>query len=92
MNLRDFIDDLNTMTAAEENAHIIINNCLDLMNEIDGVEHLRIDRNFNLRISMNPFAEMLNENDWQNIEDQFWNDAKDELKFDLLKIERVRRG
>jgi hypothetical protein len=92
MILTDFIEKLNEMSASEENANIILNNCLDLMNELKGVEDLRIDRNFNLRLSMKPFSEMLIENDWENIEHQYWNDAKGELRFDLLRITRFRKG
>jgi uncharacterized protein YigA (DUF484 family) len=78
----EFSESLNNSPASLNEAQRILDFCLDLMNALNEKEHLRKFRNFDLRLSMNAFSFIIEE-DSSQIEEVFWNNAIKELKFDI---------
>jgi hypothetical protein len=78
----EFSESLNNSPASLNEAQRILDFCLDLMNALNEKEHLRKFRNFDLRLSMNAFSFIIEE-DSSQIEKVFWNNAIKELKYDI---------
>ena len=79
----EFLLDLLENTPKSSNyASEIIDACLDIMTLTKDNDEYKKFREFDLRLSMEPFLFMLNEG-IQNIEKQYWVDAISALKFDL---------
>lgn len=78
----EFSESLNNSPASLNEAQRILDFCLDLMIALNEKEHLRKFRNFDLRLSMNAFSFIIEE-DSSQIEEVFWNNAIKELKFDI---------
>jgi hypothetical protein len=78
----EFSESLNNSPASLNEAQRILDFCLDLMIALNEKELLRKFRNFDLRLSMNAFSFIIEE-DSSQIEEVFWNNAIKELKFDI---------
>lgn len=73
---------LDNASIATNDALEIIDCCLDIMTLTKENDEYKKFRNFDLRLSMEPFSFVINEG-IQNIEKQYWEDAISALKFDL---------
>lgn len=78
----EFSESLNNSPASLNEAQRIIDFCLDLMTSLNDNEYFKKFRNFDLRLSMNAFSFIIEENSSQ-IEEKYWNDSIKELKYDI---------
>lgn len=76
------LDLLENAPKSSNYASEIIDACLDIMTLTKDNDEYKKFREFDLRLSMEPFSFMINEG-IQNIEKQYWEDAISALKFDL---------
>jgi hypothetical protein len=83
----EFSESLINSPASLNEAHRIINFCLDLMSTLSEKEHFKKFRNFDLRLSMKLFSFIIEE-DSSQIEQNYWKDSLKELKSDIDSLLR----
>lgn len=90
--LNEKLDEINKLSFSKNDILKIVDICLDIRIE---VEKLEIDAEIehfidtDLRLSMNPFANLLeNERDVFNDDEKYWEDAKEELVYDINTLIR----
>ncbi len=87
VKLRDFSESLINSPASLNEAQRIIDFCLDLMIDFKDNNNYKRFRDFDLRLSMNSFSFLIEENNIQ-IDQAFWNNSLKELKFDIDNLLR----
>jgi hypothetical protein len=87
-NLKVLIESLDSLPPLIKSARLIIDSCLDIMNDFENTLEFQKFKKFDLRLTMNGFVYLLNNED-EEISINYWQDSIAELKFDLNRIYRL---
>jgi hypothetical protein len=87
-NLRVLIESLDGLPPLIKSAKLIVDSCLDIMNDFENTLEFQKFKKFDLRLTMNDFVYLLNNED-EEISINYWQDSIAELKFDLNRIYRL---
>lgn len=87
-NLKILIKSIDRLPPSIKSASLIVDSCLDIMNDFENNIEFQKFKKFDLRLSMNGFVYLLNNED-EKISNNYWQDSIAELKFDLNRICRM---